>query len=79
MFPLQKFYGIFTTFSACYAMFNAPINCSRLMFLKEEHLMEQTAQYDRNYDEYVRTVTLKRAESYTFFRMVDPAYLYWQH
>jgi ubiquinone/menaquinone biosynthesis C-methylase UbiE len=35
--------------------------------------MEQTAQYDQigsKYDEYARTATLKRAESYTFFRMV---------
>ena len=35
--------------------------------------MEQTAQYDHigsKYDEYARTATLKRAESYTFFRMV---------
>lgn len=33
----------------------------------------QTAQYDHigsKYDEYARTATLKRAESYTFFRMV---------
>src|SRR5712692_4423849 len=40
---------------------------------KEEHLMEQTAQYDHigsKYDEYARTATLKRAERYTFFRMV---------
>ena len=35
--------------------------------------MEQTAQYDQigsKYDAYARTATLKRAESYTFFRMV---------
>jgi ubiquinone/menaquinone biosynthesis C-methylase UbiE len=35
--------------------------------------MEQTAQYDQigsKYDEYAQTATLKRAESYTFFRMV---------
>jgi toxoflavin synthase len=35
--------------------------------------MEHTAQYDqigRKYDEYARTATLKRAESYTFFRLV---------
>jgi toxoflavin synthase len=35
--------------------------------------MEQTAQYDHigsKYDEYAQTATLKRAESYTFFRMV---------
>ena len=35
--------------------------------------MAQTAQYDHignKYDEYARTATLKRAESYTFFRMV---------
>jgi ubiquinone/menaquinone biosynthesis C-methylase UbiE len=35
--------------------------------------MEQTAQYDQigsKYDEYARTATLRRAESYTFFRMV---------
>ena len=34
--------------------------------------MEQTAQYDHigsKYDEYAQTATLKRAESYTFFRM----------
>jgi SAM-dependent methyltransferase len=40
---------------------------------KEEHIMEQTAQYDHigsKYDEYAQTATLKRAESYTFFRMV---------
>src|SRR5256885_13267349 len=40
---------------------------------KEEHIMEQTTQYDHigsKYDEYARTATLKRAESYTFFRMV---------
>src|SRR2546426_8483615 len=40
---------------------------------KEEHLMAQTAQYDHigsKYDEYAQTATLKRAESYTFFRMV---------
>jgi len=40
---------------------------------KEEHLMEQTAQYDHigsKYDEYAQTATLKRAESYTFFHMV---------
>ena len=36
-------------------------------------MTEQTAQYDhigRKYDEYARTATLKRAECYTFFRMV---------
>jgi ubiquinone/menaquinone biosynthesis C-methylase UbiE len=35
--------------------------------------MEQTAQYDQigsKYDAYARTATLKRAESYTFCRMV---------
>jgi ubiquinone/menaquinone biosynthesis C-methylase UbiE len=35
--------------------------------------MEQTAQYNQigsKYDEYAQTATLKRAESYTFFRMV---------
>jgi toxoflavin synthase len=35
--------------------------------------MAQTMQYDQigsKYDEYARTATLKRAESYTFFRMV---------
>ena len=35
--------------------------------------MAQTAQYDHigsKYDEYAQTATLKRAESYTFFRMV---------
>ena len=35
--------------------------------------MAQTAQYDQigsKYDEYAQTATLKRAESYTFFRMV---------
>lgn len=35
--------------------------------------MEQTAQYDRiggKYDEYAQTATQKRAESYTFARMV---------
>src|SRR5262249_27558503 len=40
---------------------------------KEEHRMEQTAQYDHigsKYDEYAQTATLKRAESYTFFHMV---------
>jgi toxoflavin synthase len=34
----------------------------------------QTAQYDHigsKYDEYAQTATLKRAESYTFFHMVD--------
>jgi toxoflavin synthase len=34
-----------------------------------------TAQYDHigsKYDEYARTATLKRAECYTFFRMVGP-------
>jgi hypothetical protein len=33
------------------------------------------AQYDHigsKYDEYARTATLKRAERYTFFRMVGP-------
>jgi SAM-dependent methyltransferase len=36
-------------------------------------MTEPTAQYDHigsKYDEYARTATLKRAESYTFFRMV---------
>jgi toxoflavin synthase len=36
-------------------------------------MAEQGAQYDHigsKYDEYARTATLKRAESYTFFRMV---------
>jgi SAM-dependent methyltransferase len=36
-------------------------------------MTEQGAQYDHigsKYDEYARTATLKRAESYTFFRMV---------
>src|ERR671924_2187841 len=36
-------------------------------------MTEQNAQYDHigsKYDEYARTATLKRAESYTFFRMV---------
>ena len=36
-------------------------------------MAEQDAQYDHigsKYDEYARTATLKRAESYTFFRMV---------
>src|SRR5256885_5009034 len=40
---------------------------------KEEHIMEQTAQYDHigsKYDEYAQTATLKRAEQYTFFRLV---------
>jgi ubiquinone/menaquinone biosynthesis C-methylase UbiE len=35
--------------------------------------MEQTAQYDQigsKYDEYARTATLKRTESYTFLRLV---------
>ena len=35
--------------------------------------MEQTVQYDQigsKYDEYAQTATLKRAESYTFFRLV---------
>jgi ubiquinone/menaquinone biosynthesis C-methylase UbiE len=35
--------------------------------------MAQTAQYDHigsKYDEYAQTATLKRAENYTFFRMV---------
>jgi toxoflavin synthase len=35
-------------------------------------MAEQTVQYDHigsKYDEYARTATLKRAESYTFFRM----------
>lgn len=39
----------------------------------EEPLMAQTAQYDHigsKSDEYVRTATLKRAESYSFFRLV---------
>jgi toxoflavin synthase len=36
---------------------------------------EEVAQYDPigcRYDEYTRTATLKRAERYTFFRMVGP-------
>src|SRR5262245_66583482 len=36
-------------------------------------MAEQTVQYDHigsKYDEYAQTATLKRAESYTFFRMV---------
>ena len=36
--------------------------------------MAQTAQYDHigsKYDEYAQTATLKRAEQYTFFRLVD--------
>src|ERR1043166_1707922 len=36
-------------------------------------MAEQTAQYDHiggKYDEYAQTATLKRAESYTFFRLV---------
>ena len=36
-------------------------------------MTEQGAQYDHigsKYDEYARTATLKRAERYTFFRMV---------
>ena len=40
---------------------------------KEENMVEHGAQYDHigsKYDEYARTATLKRAESYTFFRMV---------
>ena len=40
---------------------------------KEEHRMEQTAQYDQigsKYAAYARTATLKRAERYTFFRLV---------
>ena len=40
---------------------------------KEEIMATQTAQYDHigsKYDEYARTATLKRAERYTFFRMV---------
>jgi toxoflavin synthase len=38
-------------------------------------MTEQGAQYDqigRKYDEYAQTATLKRAETYTFFRMVGP-------
>jgi toxoflavin synthase len=38
-------------------------------------MTEQGAQYDHigsKYDEYARTATLKRAESYAFFRMVGP-------
>jgi SAM-dependent methyltransferase len=37
-------------------------------------MAEQTAQYDHigsKYDEYAQTATLKRAESYTFFRLVS--------
>src|SRR5262245_43358976 len=40
---------------------------------KENPMTEHGAQYDHigsKYDEYARTATLKRAESYTFFRMV---------
>jgi SAM-dependent methyltransferase len=40
-------------------------------------MTEQGAQYDHigsKYDEYARTATLKRAESYTFFRMVGALY-----
>ena len=36
-------------------------------------MVEHGAQYDHigsKYDEYARTATLKRAERYTFFRMV---------
>jgi hypothetical protein len=43
---------------------------------KEEPMTEHGAQYDHigsKYDEYARTATLKRAESYTFFRMVGAA------
>ena len=39
-------------------------------------MTEQGAQYDHigsKYDQYVRTATLKRSESYTFFRMVRRA------
>src|SRR5262249_43907407 len=42
-------------------------------FAAEQHHMEQTAQYDyvgSKYDAYAQTAPLKRAESYTFFRMV---------
>src|SRR5262245_11482883 len=42
-------------------------------FLTKRTMAEQEAQYDHigsKYDEYARTATLKRAESYTFFRMV---------
>ena len=38
-------------------------------------MAEQTVQYDHigsKYDEYARTATLKRAESYTVLRMVEP-------
>ena len=38
-------------------------------------MAEQRAQYDHigsKYDEYAQTATLKRAESYTVFRMVGP-------
>ena len=38
-------------------------------------MVEQGAQYDHigsKYAVYARTATLKRAESYTFFRMVGP-------
>jgi SAM-dependent methyltransferase len=40
---------------------------------KEESMTEQGAQYDHigsKYDEYARTATLKRAESYTLFHIV---------
>ena len=40
---------------------------------EENPMTEHGAQYDHigsKYDEYARTATLKRAESYTFFRMV---------
>src|ERR671924_536371 len=40
---------------------------------KEARMTAPTAQYDHigsRYDEYARTATLKRAERYTFFRMV---------
>ena len=40
---------------------------------KEKRMAEQTAQYDHigsKYDEYAQTAALKRAEKYTFFRLV---------
>jgi toxoflavin synthase len=46
-------------------------HCSNVR--KEAHTTAPLAQYDHigsKYDEYARTATLKRAEYYTFFRMV---------
>jgi len=43
--------------------------------LKEMGMTERGAQYDHigsKYDEYAQTATLKRAESYTVFRMTGP-------